>query len=59
MPDITMCTNSDCPIAKECYRQTCTPNEYYQSYMYVTPIIKDDKVECEFYIEPFKKTKQK
>lgn len=32
MPDITMCQNDDCPMAKECYRHEAEPTPRYQSY---------------------------
>ncbi len=32
MPDISMCSNDDCPVNKDCYRYTAPPNEYWQSY---------------------------
>lgn len=55
MPDITMCSNNDCPLSESCYRFKCTPNEYWQSYSKFTPTEVDDTVECEYYIELDKK----
>lgn len=37
MPDITMCTGTDCPLAGFCHRATATPSEYRQSYFDVVP----------------------
>lgn len=31
MPDITKCTNEECPLKETCYRYTVEPDEY-QSY---------------------------
>jgi hypothetical protein len=32
MPDITMCEDTDCPSARQCYRHMAVPNEFRQSY---------------------------
>jgi hypothetical protein len=32
MPDISMCNNDDCPLAKKCYRHEAEPNKRWQSY---------------------------
>ena len=35
MPDISMCDNSQCPLAKKCYRSTQSgtkPSEFRQSF---------------------------
>ena len=32
MADMTLCSTSNCPNRKECYRAQCTPNPRYQSY---------------------------
>ena len=37
MPDITMCTNSDCPIRSACYRYRAKPNDTRQSYCRFEP----------------------
>jgi hypothetical protein len=52
MPDITICTNSDCPIYNCCYRASCQPGEYRQSYARFEPQKKDkaSKVECEMHM---------
>lgn len=39
MPDISKCTNDQCPIREKCYRFTSEPNEYGQSYSYFTPTV--------------------
>jgi hypothetical protein len=53
MPDITKCTNQDCPLSFSCYRFKCKPSEYHQSYQRFEPLIDEilDEVECKFYIE--------
>lgn len=47
MPDITMCTNEECPHKEECYRFKATPSEY-QSYGTFEP---DKNGECEYLIK--------
>nr|DAP84383.1 MAG TPA: hypothetical protein [Caudoviricetes sp.] len=47
MPDITKCTNDKCSLADKCYRFTCEPSEYWQSYDYFEP----NGNECEKFIE--------
>jgi hypothetical protein len=51
MPDISMCSNSTCPLREQCYRFTAVPNEYRQSYGTFKPEIKGDKVECKHFID--------
>lgn len=46
MPDITMCSGTDCPHKENCYRYTAKPSEFRQSY-FVEPPIKDGK--CDHY----------
>ena len=50
MPDITMCTNQDCPLSYSCWRFNCPPSQYQQSYAKFEPTI-DEVVECEMYLE--------
>lgn len=38
MPDITMCSGTNCISKKECYRHTATPSEYRQSYFMTAPV---------------------
>lgn len=33
MPDISMCTDEECPSRLQCYRYRAEPNTYRQSYM--------------------------
>lgn len=47
MPDITMCSNSECPFRNHCYRFRAVPSEY-QSYTRFEP---DADGRCESYIE--------
>ena len=39
MPDISKCSNADCPIKHTCYRWTAPPNPDWQSYATFTPTI--------------------
>ncbi len=32
MPDISMCSNEECPSKDKCYRYVAIPDEYWQSY---------------------------
>lgn len=32
MPDMSMCSNRQCPKFLECYRAQATPHPYWQSY---------------------------
>ena len=48
MPDISMCNNKECLISKSCYRFSCEPNPYGQTYSDFKP---DSDGDCEFYIE--------
>ncbi len=47
MPDLTLCTNSDCQFTEFCFRYKAKPSEYVQSYIRFEP--QDDK--CEFFIQ--------
>ena len=47
MPDITMCTNNDCPMADNCCRYGCPPDKFKQAYQKFEPIIDDDNDICE------------
>ncbi len=33
MSDISMCSNTKCPLKEKCYRFKAVPNKYRQSYM--------------------------
>jgi hypothetical protein len=54
MPDITMCTNEECPLSYSCWRFNCPPSQHAQSYQKIEPQIDEvlDEVECKFYIKP-------
>lgn len=41
MPDISMCRDSECPRAAECYRFTAKPSKGMQSYFAKSPRDKD------------------
>lgn len=32
MPDISLCSNNNCPLRKGCYRATAIPSDFLQSY---------------------------
>jgi len=52
MPDITKCSNSECPLSNSCYRFTCKASEYNQSYDRFEPITGFlNGTECDFYID--------
>lgn len=40
MPDITLCTNDDCPLKDSCYRHTAKPDPIWQSYAHFEPKMK-------------------
>lgn len=52
MPDITMCTNEDCPLSFHCWRFNCPPSNYAQSYVKFQPNEDEalDEVECKMYL---------
>jgi hypothetical protein len=49
MPDITICTNENCPLSNICWRFICPPSKYQQSYAKFEPQV--DKTNCEMYFE--------
>lgn len=52
MPDITMCTNDECPLRESCYRYMAKPSEYMQSYaVFEWKAGKKGKVDCEYYVK--------
>lgn len=48
MPDITMCSDSECPSRESCYRFTAKANEYRQAY---ADFKHDADGKCSFFIE--------
>lgn len=46
MPDITLCTNTVCPLRPKCYRATAKPDEYWQSYAKYEPKVEFNKAEA-------------
>jgi len=54
MPDLTLCTNSDCKFTEFCFRYKATPSEHVQSYCRFEP--QDDH--CEFFIQVIDEPKQ-
>jgi len=37
VPDVTMCTDEDCPARNQCYRYRAIPNKHWQSYFKQSP----------------------
>jgi len=50
VPDISLCTNSECPLAKSCKRMLAAPSDVWQSY---TAFVYDEG--CDNYIEWYTK----
>lgn len=52
MPDISMCTNKECPLSNDCFRFMAEPNPYRQSYNRFEPKVNEEtkKLECEHFI---------
>jgi hypothetical protein len=48
MPDISMCTNTQCPLSNECYRYRATPNLEWQAYGGFKP---NEDGTCDHFIE--------
>ena len=46
MPDITMCTDGECPKKRSCYRYEAEADEYWQSFFSESPRVGDN---CEYY----------
>lgn len=49
MPDISKCTNTQCPQSADCYRFTCEPSDYRQAYCEFPYDMKTGK--CDYFIE--------
>lgn len=54
MPDISMCTNKQCPLRGDCYRAQAVPDSVWQSYSKFEPRLESNgKVEeilCDYFI---------
>ena len=48
MPDITMCSGSNCPIKEACWRHTAVPNEYRQAF-FMNPPFDHEANDCEMF----------
>lgn len=48
MPDIAMCTGTDCPFAYRCYRAIAEPNELRQTY-FARPPYDDEEGSCLYF----------
>lgn len=57
MPDITLCTNKDCPIRSACYRYRAKPDKYWQSFANFTwkmtpePDFDQPEPDCDYFWE--------
>ena len=49
MPEISMCTNKDCPSKETCWRFKAPPKPFWQSYCGF--VVYDDEDKCEHYME--------
>jgi hypothetical protein len=51
MPDITMCSNNECPLKENCYRFKAIPSDW-QSYSSFNPV-KDNKYQytCDHFMK--------
>lgn len=56
--DITMCSNTTCPLKKNCYRSQAIPNKYRQSYSFIEPVTTEGLTTCSMQIQ-IKKRKTK
>lgn len=48
MPDLTMCSNAECPLRGACYRFRAVPNPRHQSYSLFQP---NDHNACDYFEE--------
>jgi len=50
MADITMCSTTDCPLSKTCYRKLACTNEHWQSYCAFSWCVDHEgNPKCDFY----------
>jgi len=47
-PDITMCSDHNCPQKEDCYRYNAKPSEYAQSYFVDSPYDKNNN-KCNYF----------
>lgn len=57
MPDITLCLNTKCPLAKECERAQAAPSPYAQSWAMFKPELVERDAATYWYCERFRKAK--
>ncbi len=50
MPDITMCSNDECPKKEDCYRATAKPNPLWQAWATFTFAISKEDFFCSNFI---------
>jgi len=51
MPDITMCSNVQCPLREDCYRFSAIPSEYRQAYSEFKPYDEGGDIKCDYQIK--------
>jgi hypothetical protein len=55
MPDISKCTNENCPLKTTCYRYTCKPDRWGQAYtefeFKVDTAAFEYSVSCDYYMK--------
>ncbi len=57
MPDISLCTNQECPLKRDCFRFNAIPNPLYQSIMKYTFYVENGKTKCDDMIKMTKADK--
>ena len=55
MPDISMCSNDECPLKNSCYRFMATPSEYMQSYTKFNFEVKNNHIMCNHFVKYYGK----
>lgn len=51
MPDISICTNADCPLSYNCWTFNAPHKLKNQSYVSHEPELVDDEYQCKFFID--------
>ena len=51
MPDITKCSSEYCPLKENCFRYTCKPDEFWQSYSNFEGALNEDQTKCDYFID--------
>lgn len=58
MPDISMCTNTSCPLADKCYRVQAEPS-FWQAYTPFEYRVAEDGVEYDEFMEVWPKKEER